>query len=184
MESNIFHTLHLLLCFFKVTPRFLTKSLMFCTERLARTGCSAFLHCWHSIIVASLPLKIWCLKCLRIAATSLGDHCLFCFLLALFPSASWLTTREKTDCQMVFTQQFQQQKQSLELVNILLHESSWAWCRRQDITEEVTAFHCTLEQHLNTPQHYSENILWTDDTKKQQAEPHRFGTRACISSRY
>lgn len=119
LSSNIFHTLHLLLFFFKVTPRFLTKSLMFCTERLAKTGCSAFLHCWHSIIVASLPLKMWLLKCLMIAATSLGDHCLFCFLLAFFLSASRLTTRErKTDYQMVFTQQSQQQKQSQEQINI------------------------------------------------------------------
>lgn len=64
-----------------IMPRFLTKSLMFCSVRLVRAGCSAFLHCWHSIIVASLALAIWSLKFLITATTSTGDHCCFFFLL-------------------------------------------------------------------------------------------------------
>lgn len=73
------------------------KSLMFWTERLAKAGCSAFLHCWHSILVASLPLAMWFRKCLITAAISVGDHIRFWFLLASSLSAEFsrFTTKEE-----------------------------------------------------------------------------------------
>lgn len=63
-------------------------------ERFANMGCSADLHCWHSIFVASLPLETWLWKCLSTAAISSGDHGLFVFLLALF-SGDLRTTANK-----------------------------------------------------------------------------------------
>lgn len=94
---------------FSIKPLFLTKSLIFCKERIAKAGCSAFLHCWHSILVASFPCVMWFLKHLISAAISVGD------LLFWFPSGILLFSR-------IFRNDYKREKQ-IPRINTMITRS-------------------------------------------------------------